>query len=175
MCSSYIEQVWPPLVLCSGLPYLLEYNAQNFIPKTPTQSSVRVINEVLDFYAFTSEVTWVQVRILNKSYARERASTIYFVYPYFSITQGAKTRSCTRTARLNNLVKKRIFKSSLQDGSAPNFHFRCICDARRWVASVSGCAFLEFDESLHDAWPGCRMRPQFFSYTRASVKWDIAS
>ena len=57
MCSSYIEQVWPPLVLCSGLPYLLEYNAQNFIPKTPTQSSVRVINEVLDFYAFTSEVT----------------------------------------------------------------------------------------------------------------------
>ena len=33
----------------SEIPYLFEYNAQNFIPKTPTQSSVRVINEVLDF------------------------------------------------------------------------------------------------------------------------------
>jgi len=43
------------------------------------QSSVRVINEVLDFYAFTPEGTWVQVRILNKSYAREQASTVYFV------------------------------------------------------------------------------------------------
>ena len=63
----------------SEIPYLFEYNARNFIPKTPTQSSVRVINEVLDFYAFTPEGTWVQARILNKSYARERASTVYFV------------------------------------------------------------------------------------------------
>jgi len=37
------------------LPFLFEYNAQTFIPKTPTQSSVCVINEVLDFYAFTPE------------------------------------------------------------------------------------------------------------------------
>jgi len=44
-------------VPCSGLPYLVEYNAQNFIPKTPTQSSVHVINEVLDFYAFAPEGT----------------------------------------------------------------------------------------------------------------------
>ena len=39
------------------VPYLFEYNAQNFIPKPPTQSSVRVMNEVLDFYAFTPEST----------------------------------------------------------------------------------------------------------------------
>ena len=37
------------------IPYLFEYNAQNFIPKTPTQSLVLVINEVLDFNAFTPE------------------------------------------------------------------------------------------------------------------------
>jgi len=48
------------------------------MPKTPTQNSVRVI-EVLDFYAFTPEGTWVQVRIINKPYAREHASTVYFV------------------------------------------------------------------------------------------------
>jgi len=29
------------------------------MPKTPTQSSVHIINEVLDFYAFTPEGTWV--------------------------------------------------------------------------------------------------------------------
>jgi len=52
---------------------------QNFIPKTPTKSTVRVINEVLDFYAFTPEGTWVKVGIINKSYARERASMVYFV------------------------------------------------------------------------------------------------
>jgi len=39
------------------LPYLFEYNAQNCIPKTPMQSSVRGINEVVDFYAFTPEGT----------------------------------------------------------------------------------------------------------------------
>jgi len=61
------------------IPYLFEYNAQNFILKTPTNSSVCVINEVLDFYAFTPQGTWVQVRIINKPYARERASTVYFV------------------------------------------------------------------------------------------------
>jgi len=44
-------------VVTNHLPYLFEYNAQNFIPKTPTQSSMRVINEVLDFYAFTPEGT----------------------------------------------------------------------------------------------------------------------
>ena len=59
--------------------YLFEYNAQNCIPKTPTQSSVHIINKVLDFYAFTPEGTWVQVRIINKSYAREHASTVYLV------------------------------------------------------------------------------------------------
>jgi len=52
---------------------------QNFIPKTQTQSSVHIINEALDFYAFTPEGTWIQVRIINKSYARERASMVYFV------------------------------------------------------------------------------------------------
>jgi len=61
------------------LPYLFQYNAQNCIPKTLTQSSVHVINEVLDFYAFTPEGAWVQVSIWNKSYARERASMVYFV------------------------------------------------------------------------------------------------
>jgi len=40
-----------------AIPYLFEYNAQNFIPKIPTQSYVRVIKEVLDFYAFTPEGT----------------------------------------------------------------------------------------------------------------------
>jgi len=39
------------------IPYLFEYNVQNFISKTPTKSSVHVINEVLDFYAFTPEGT----------------------------------------------------------------------------------------------------------------------
>ena len=53
--------------------YLFEYNAQNFIAKTPMQSSVRVINEVLHFCAFTSEDTEF------KSNARERASTVYFI------------------------------------------------------------------------------------------------
>jgi len=43
------------------------------------QSSVRIIDEVLDFYAFTPEGTSVQVFIINKSYARERASAVYFV------------------------------------------------------------------------------------------------
>jgi len=42
------------------------------------QSLVRIINEVLDFYAFTPEGTRVQVHIINKSYARECASTVYF-------------------------------------------------------------------------------------------------
>jgi len=37
------------------LPYSFEYNTQNFIPKTLTQSSVCIINEVLDVYAFTPE------------------------------------------------------------------------------------------------------------------------
>jgi len=41
----------------NSLTYLFEYNRQNFIPKTPTQSWVRVINKVLDFYAFTPEGT----------------------------------------------------------------------------------------------------------------------
>jgi len=43
-----------------NLPYLFKYNVQNCIPQTPTQSSVRVINEVLDFYAFKPEGTWVK-------------------------------------------------------------------------------------------------------------------
>jgi len=33
----------------------------------------------LRFYAVTPEGTWVQVRIINESYARERASRVYFV------------------------------------------------------------------------------------------------
>jgi len=41
----------------------------------------------------------------------------------------------------------------------PNFYSCCICVAQSWVASASGCAFLEFGKSLHDAWPGCRMWP----------------
>ena len=61
------------------ISYLFEYKAQNCIPKTPTQSSVCVINQFLDFYTFTPEGTWVQVCMINKSYARERASTVYFV------------------------------------------------------------------------------------------------
>jgi len=44
-------------VVTNHLPYLFEYNEQNFIPKTPTQSSVRIISEILDFYAFTPEGT----------------------------------------------------------------------------------------------------------------------
>jgi len=59
--------------------YLFKYNVQNCIPKTPTQSSVCIINKVLDFYALAPKGTWVQVRIINKSYARECASTVYFV------------------------------------------------------------------------------------------------
>jgi len=44
--------------LCiADLPYLFKYSVQNCIPKTPTQSLVRVINEVLDFYAFVPEGT----------------------------------------------------------------------------------------------------------------------
>jgi len=59
--------------LCE-LSYLFEYNTQNFKPQTPTQSSVCVINEVLDFYAFPPEGTWV-----HTSYAREHTSEVYFV------------------------------------------------------------------------------------------------
>jgi len=46
-------------VLCAlqDILYLFKYNTQNFIPKTPTQSSVHVTNAVLDFYAFTPEGT----------------------------------------------------------------------------------------------------------------------
>jgi len=47
--------------------------------------------------------------------------------------------------------KKKNFKPSLQNASAPNFDSRCICVEQGWVASAKGCAFLEFDESLHDA------------------------
>jgi len=69
----------------------------------------------------------------------------------FSIAQGCKIPVVHSHCATKKFGKKNIFKPSLQNGSAPNFHYRCICVARRWVASASGCAFLEFDESLHDA------------------------
>ena len=66
-----------------------------------------------------------------------------------SIAQGAKSQLRTRTAQLKIWSKKKNFKPSLQNGSASNF-YSCICVAWRWVASASGCAFLEFGELLHD-------------------------
>jgi len=61
------------------LQYLFEYNVQKCMPKAPMQKSVRVINEVLDFYAFAPEGTRFHVRIIIKSYARERACMVSFV------------------------------------------------------------------------------------------------
>jgi len=87
------------------------------------------------------------VRIINKSNATERASR-YISYSLFQHGKNAVARSDCAT---KNLVKKKSFKPSLQNGSAPNFHSRCICVTLRSVASARGCAFPEFDESLHDA------------------------
>ena len=91
------------------------------------------------------------MRIINKSYARERASMVYFHIAFFSKALGCKNPVAHLHCTTKNLVKKNNFKPLLQNGSMPNFHSRCICVARRRVASASGCAFLEFDESLHDA------------------------
>jgi len=147
-----------------SVPYLFEYNGQNCIPKTPTQSSssVRVINEVLDFIP---EGAWVQVRITWYTIlhthtcaenARESKRTCkygiirkrmckysIFRIACFSIAQEYKNLiTHTHTARLKIWSKKKNCKPLLQNGSLPNFHFRCICVARRWVALTSGCASL---------------------------------
>jgi len=59
--ENFSKTLWPSgwalgqatwATMAQKLPYLFKDNAQNCIAKTPTQSSVRVINKVLDFHAF---------------------------------------------------------------------------------------------------------------------------
>ena len=118
------------------------------MPKTPMQSSVRIINKVLDFYARVHMSSGAHdkqvIRKRTRKYGISRIAC-------FSIAQGCKNPVEHSHCATKNLVKKKNFTPSLQNGSPPNFHSRCICVAPRWVASASGCAFLEFNESLHDA------------------------
>jgi len=84
----------------------------------------------------------------NKQVIRKRTSKYgIFRITCSSIAQGCKNLVVHSHCATNNLVKKKNFEPSLQNGSAPNFHSRYICVARRSVASASGCGFLEFDES----------------------------
>ena len=133
-----------------NLPYLFEYNAQNLIPKTPTQSGARYKRGLrfLCLYARGHMSSGVR----NKQVIPKRTRKYgIFRIACFSIAQGCKNSVVYSHCATKNLGKN-IFKPSLQNRSAPNFHYRCICVARRWVASASGCAFLEFDDSctMHD-------------------------
>ena len=87
----------------------------------------------------------------NKQVIRKRTRKCgIFRIACFSIAQGCKNPVAHWYCATKSLVKNKKFKPSLQNGSAPSFHSRWICVARRWVASASDCAFLEFDESFQD-------------------------
>jgi len=73
-----------------------------------------------------------------------------FCIACFSIGQGCKNPVTHWHCATKNFVKRKNYKPLLQKDSTPNFHSHGICVAR-WLASASGCAFLEFEELLHDA------------------------
>jgi len=56
----------------------------------------------------------------------------------FSITQGCKNSVVHSHCATKNLGKN-IFKPSLQNGSQPNFHYRCICGRQNCGAVVKIC------------------------------------
>jgi len=103
---------------------------QNCIPKTPPQKSVRVINEVLDFYAFAPEGTRSGAH--NKQVIRKGTRTYgIFHMDCFSIVQGCKTRSCTHIAQLKIWSKKRTL--SLRYKMAARLIFTAAAYALRGV------------------------------------------
>jgi len=59
----------------------------------------------------------------------------------FSIVQGCKNPVVHSHCVTKNLVKKKNIKPLLQNSSTPNFHSRCICVARCWVASARAALF----------------------------------
>jgi len=88
----------------------------------------------------------------NKQVMRKRARKYgVFRIACFSIAQGCKNPVAHSHCTTKNLIKEKELYAVVKNDSAPDFHSRCICVARRWVASASGSAFLKFDESLPKA------------------------
>ena len=91
--------------IISEVSYLFKCNAQNCIPKTPTQSSVRVINEVLDFYARGHKSSDAH----NKQVICKRTCKYGIVrMACFNIAQRCKNPVAHSHCVIKNLVKKEL-------------------------------------------------------------------